>query len=240
MKVGQLFHIDPTSLVLVGNWLDPIAIHGLLLPGPLGLTEGVEVVAVPDIQAETQLRVTPLHHPIEFAIEVFIALEPEALPDQHLRVAQQHTQELDQCPIDKGSACTGALEVEVELTERSPGALHIDTLFDRFTAAVFAEAAWRLPLNHAVERTIALVTPHDPVDIVVPALILNQGVPPASVGRVRGTGLTGHATVDIHLKVLGHVGDLHGTRRPVTGILEEWLHHLGDDLHPPCACGRDD
>ena len=101
---------DLSGLVLVGDRLDPVRVVGLLLPGPLRLADRVEVVAVPDVQAERQLRVAPLDDAVELAVEILRALEPHALPEQHLRVAQQHAQELDEGAVDERLAGLRPLE----------------------------------------------------------------------------------------------------------------------------------
>ena len=61
--------------MLIGDRFDPVAIVGLFGPRPLRLSDRIEVVTIPDVQAKRTCWVTPLHNAIQFAVQVFAALQ---------------------------------------------------------------------------------------------------------------------------------------------------------------------
>ena len=71
--------------------------------------------------------------------------------------------------VDERLAGLRPLEEVPYLAEGRLHALHVDAALRRFATAMLAEAAGRLTLHHAVERRVALVAPHDAVDVVVAA-----------------------------------------------------------------------
>ena len=52
MRVAKFFHMNLPQLVLVGNGLDTIHVARLFRPGPLGIAEEVEVVAIPHVETK--------------------------------------------------------------------------------------------------------------------------------------------------------------------------------------------
>ena len=82
-------------------------------PRPLGLADRIEVIAVPDVQPELQLRIAPLDDAVELPVHVFVAFDPEALPEHELRVAVEHAEELDERPVIEFLAALGPLEVVI-------------------------------------------------------------------------------------------------------------------------------
>ena len=231
VEVAHLFDIDLARLVLVGDRLDPVRVAGLFEPGPLGLAQRVEMVAVPHIEPKLKVGVAPFDLAIQLAVEIFVALKPEALPDQTLRVAQQHTQKLDQRTVHKVvvGACT--LEKVVNLQKGLARPFHIDPARLRLTTAVGTKAAGRQPGDQLVERAASLVAPHDAVDRIAAALILDHRMPPEPIVRVVGARLLAMAAQQVHLQTLGQIGDRDCVGRAVPGIFEKRLHQLGHHAH---------
>src|SRR5262249_27604934 len=158
--------------------------------------------AVPHVEPERQRGIAPLDDAVELAVEVLRALEPEALPHQHLGMAQQQAQELDERAVDEALARTHTLEEVPHRRKDGAHALDVDAALPRLAPAMGAEAARRRPLHHAVERRIALVAPHDAVDRVAAAVLLDHAVPPQAVVGVRRAGLAADAAEQIDLHAL--------------------------------------
>src|SRR5262249_10536245 len=162
----HLLGINLTRLMLIGDGLHPVGIGRLLIPGPLRLANRVEMVAVPYVEPEGQRWVAPFRNAIELAIEILAALEPEALVDQHLRIGEERAEKFDKGAVDERFAGSGILEELPYVLEGDTRALDIDAARGGFLPAMLAEAARCLALHHAVERAVALVAPHDAVDLV--------------------------------------------------------------------------
>ena len=150
----------------------------------------------------------PLHLAVELAVEVLVPFQPEALPDQHLGVRHQDAQELDEGAVVELLAGLGRLHELVHRDHAAAAGLDVDAARLRLGPRGEGEVAGRLALHHLVERAVALVAPHQAVDVVVPDLVLDDRVDPGAVVGVRGRRLVLVAAIDVDLQALGEVRDL--------------------------------
>src|SRR5205807_772456 len=128
----------------------------------------------------------------------------------------------------------------VGLTVRALRCCDVDTASDGQAPAVLAEAVRRGAADQRVERASALIAPHDAVDIVAAAVILDDGVPPRPVVRMVNAWRGADAVERIDLKCLGQVRDRDHARGAVTLVVKERLHDLGVHLHAASARLRND
>ena len=91
MRVAKFFHMNLPQLVLVGNGLDTIHVARLFRPGPLGIAEEVEVVAIPHVGTKFQVSIAQLELAVALPIQVPFPLRPEALPDRELWISVYQT-----------------------------------------------------------------------------------------------------------------------------------------------------
>ena len=232
----QLLHlaqVDPARLVLVGDRLDPVRVVLRLGPRPLRLAERVEVVAIPHVEPELQRRIAPLDEPVQLAVQVLVAADPVPLEQQEVGVVEQHAKPGDQRAVGEVLARARLPEVVVEQAARPPRGFRIDATGRHGSQAVPAEAPRSHPGDQLVEWAPSLVAPHDAVDVVAPAVVLDERVPPGPVVRVLQARRPADPAQVVHLHVLDQVRNLHGVGRSVPRVLEQRLHQLGDHLHPP-------
>ena len=114
----------------------------------------------------------------------------------------------------------------------------IDAALHGFATSVGGEIAGSAALDEGIERGIALVAPHDAVDVVIADLVLDHREDPVAVIRVTGRGIAAEAAEDVDFHGLGEIGNVDGIGRAVAGIFEEWLHQLDEDLHAALVGGR--
>src|SRR5438034_1041446 len=150
--------------MLIDDRLHPIAVCRLLLPRPLCLAEHIEVIAIPDVEAKRQVCITPLHNPIKLPVQILVPFEPESLPNENFRIAQQHTQKLDERAIDKLRARARLLEIRIDFLEGHFRALDVNVPLDSLVAARRTETARCFAGNQSVKWALALIAPHDTVD----------------------------------------------------------------------------
>ena len=145
VEVRHFLVVNLARLVGVGDGLDPVRIVGLGPPGPLGLANGVEVVAVPDVQAELQVGIAPLHDAVQLLVQGLVPFQPEPFVQQDFGMGQQHAQELDEGAVHKVLVGAGRLEVGVGVVEGASDPFDIQALADGQARAVVAEAGRGLP-----------------------------------------------------------------------------------------------
>ena len=236
----QLLCPDLARLMLIGDRLDEIGIAGLLRPRPLRAADQVEMVAVPDVQAERQVRLAPLDEAIQLAVKVLVALEPELLPHQRLGVVEKGAQEGDERAVVERLAGGGFLHEVIELQQRLTAGLGVDPALGGLGPCGGRKVARRAALNQRIQRRVAFIAPHEAVEVVVAHLILDHRMDPRPVAGVRRARLAPQTAEDIHFHRLRYRRDFHRRSRPVTGVFEERLHQLDEDLHAPRMGGGDD
>ena len=138
-------------------------------------------------------------------------------------------------PSLKATPAARLLKVFPDLLKRQTRPLHVDIALHRFAPAMRAEAARRLSLHHAVQRRIALVAPHDAVNVVLLAMLFDNAMPPAPVIRIPGARLTRIAPQQIYFQALRHIRYQNRAGRTVARILEQRLHELGNHFHAAFA-----
>ena len=116
-------------------------------------------------------------------------LEVVGVPDQELSIGEQNAQELDEHTVHKDIPSPRLLEVVPHRQKCLPHWFDFDFTRHGFPTAVFADAAGCLATYHLVQRAAPLVAPHDAVDGVAAALVLDQALPPMPVLWVVGARL---------------------------------------------------
>ena len=91
MRFAKFFYMNLPQLVLVGDGLDTIHVARLFRPGPLGIAEEVEVVAIPHVETKFQVSIPRLELAVALPIHVPFPLQPEALPDRELWISVYQT-----------------------------------------------------------------------------------------------------------------------------------------------------
>ncbi|NJN51705.1 MAG: hypothetical protein HC809_07920, partial [Gammaproteobacteria bacterium] len=86
--------------------------------------------------------------------------------------------------IDERLAGRGFLHEAVEPEQGLPAGFHVDAALGGFPPGRRREVPGSATLNQRVERRVALVAPHQPVDRVVPHLILDHRVDPGAVAGI--------------------------------------------------------
>ena len=219
--------------MLVGDRLHPVGVVLRLRPRPLRLAERVEVVAVPHVEPELERRIAPLDEPVQLSVQVLVALHPVPLQQQELGIVEQDAEAGDERAVREMLSRARLPEIVVEGRARPPPALGIDPGPVQASQTVRAEASRRHPGHEPVQRAPALVAPHDAVDVVAAAVILDERVPPPPVVGMLEARRAADPPQVVHLHELRQVGDPHGVGRPVSRILEERLHQLRNHLHSP-------
>ena len=240
MKGQHLFLVDIAGLVLIGDRLDPIGVAGLFGPRPLGFTEGIKVIAIPDIEAKFQIGVAPFDLAVKFAIEIFVALQPETLPEQHFWIGKEDAHKFDQRAIDKVNAGARLLKVGVQFDKGFANWLDRQAPLHCLRPAMFTKTGRGLAGDQLVEWAAPFVAPHNAVDGVAATLILDQRVPPAPVVGMVGTGFRPMSPKEINFQTLGQIGNIYVIHRAMSGIFKERFHQFGHDFHATGLSGRDD
>ena len=144
------------------------------------------MVSIPHIQPKRKFRLAPLHQPVELSVQVLVPLKPELLPYQGFGVVQEHTKEGDEWTIRELFTGCRLLHEVIEAQESLPASFHVDTPFRGLFACWFGEVAGCASLNQRVEGRVSLITPHDSINGVIPYLVLDHRMYPASVPWIRG------------------------------------------------------
>ncbi len=210
------------------------------LPRPLGFAKRVEVIAVPDVQTKTERGVAPFDDAVQFFIEVFVALEPEAFPDQDFWVGEQDPQEFDERAVLERLARPSLLKILVDLAVGDQHAFDINVALQGFAAGGGTEIYRGVADDQIIEWTAAFVAPHDAVNLVIAGIILENRMQPSAVVRVAGAWLLGVTSELVNFEVLRQVWNLHGVGAAVIGVFEKRFHDFGHDLHASRFGSRND
>ena len=83
-----------------------------------------------------------------------------------------------------------------------------------------------------IPATAAEPVSNDPVDRVIPAVVLDQCMQPVALVGVVQAGLRGDPPEDVDLEHLSQVRDVDRLAGPVAEVVEHRLHQVDVDLHP--------
>src|SRR5919204_6805541 len=146
-----------------------------------------------DVPPDLQARVARFGETVDLAIELVLAVRPERLPGEQLRIAQQQPPEAGERPVTRRPAGGEAGIPFHRLAVAFDSAPHVDAPLARQRLAVAAKTrdvraglfSHDRSLNQQVEWPRSLGTPRQAVKIVALRIVLNDGqVPRPIVGVV--------------------------------------------------------
>ena len=120
---------------------------------------------------------------------------------------QKRSEKFDECAVDEAFARPPRLKECIEFFRGRAGALDVDTVRLEARDTELTEASRRRSRDELVERASSLVAPHDAVDVVVAAVVLEERVPEISIIGIFEARLGADPPEMIHLQALRQVGD---------------------------------
>src|SRR3989442_12401524 len=124
--------------------------------------------------AEHNLVIDPLPRSIDFPIDLLLAISPELLPGEDLRIVQQQPPERDEIAIARTLILPRSKHKLIQLDEALPSSLDCDSAFFSLLPAMLAKAGdLRTAIEPAVtradcivERPLSFRSPHHPINFV--------------------------------------------------------------------------
>src|SRR5262245_10461397 len=215
VDVLQILLKARATAVVIDHHLQIIRSLTELLVVLFGAEERAERVVVPDVPTDLNAIVDAFGGPINFAINLILAVGPEFLPCQNFWVVQQQAPEGDEISVARSGAGVGGARKFIQFDQALARPLHADAALAPLSSAVFAEAGKsRAAIESAVaradrivERPLSLRAPHNAINLVRLDVVLNQRVEEMTDIGVIQTRLASAPAVDVHLRHLLEIGD---------------------------------
>jgi len=149
----------------------------------------------------------------------------------HFRIIIECPHKFNQRSVDKLFTVSGSLCNIIQLSECFPNFLDIDSAFKRFLPAIRTKTICGRAGQNIIQRASSLITPHNSVDIIIPRIIFNYGMPKTAITGIIDTGFMTVATKLIHFQQLRHIRNGNIIRRTVSRIFKQRFHHFGIHFH---------
>src|SRR5919199_6849522 len=195
--------------VVVGHNLDEIREPAHLTVILIGTVERTEGNVVVDVPPHLDAGLTRLGDSINVAVHLSLALRPECLPGEQLRILQQEPPETHERTIGRAVPLCNRVVPFYRPTVACLRPAHIDATLAGHGSAVGAEAGdelrpgWRL--HQQVKGARAFGSPGDAVEVVTLDVIFDDAqMPVAIVGIVETRALCG-SSPGIDFQALGKV-----------------------------------
>src|SRR6266404_569320 len=108
--------------------------------------------------AHLNLVIDPLHCSIDFAIDLLLAISPELLPGEYLRIVQQQPPERDEIAIARTLILRRRKHKLIQLDEALPCSLYCDSALSSLLPAMLTKASdLRATVEPAVTRADCIV-----------------------------------------------------------------------------------